>query len=112
MLATLSLPIAVETSAFFTAKVPPKPQHSSLCGSATKSRPRTAASSRAGWSVRCSDRSEWQDVCSVTVCGKDAPTSVTPSLSTSSSENSNTRPRKSPTSAWSGASPDAAASFG
>ncbi len=48
MLATLSLPIAVETSAFFTAKVPPNPQHSSLCGSATKWRPRTAASSRTG----------------------------------------------------------------
>ena len=31
--ATLSAPIAVETSAFLTAKVPPKPQHSSLRGS-------------------------------------------------------------------------------
>ena len=43
-------------------------------------------------------RSEWQVVCSVTVCGKNAPVSATPSLSTSSSENSYTRGSKASTS--------------
>ena len=44
----LSASIAIEVSAFFTAKVPPKPQHSSAPGSSTRSRPRTARSSRSG----------------------------------------------------------------
>ena len=37
-----------EVSAFFTAKVPPKPQHSRASGSSTRSMPRTARSSRRG----------------------------------------------------------------
>ena len=40
--------MAAETSGFFTAKVPPKPQHSSAPGSSTSSRPATARSSRSG----------------------------------------------------------------
>ena len=57
---TLSPPMATDTSAFFTAKVPPKPQHSSACGSSTRSMPRTARSSRNGRSPTPSIRSEWQ----------------------------------------------------
>ena len=90
----LSDTIALDTSAFFSEKVPPNPQHSSDPGRSTSSRPRTARSSRCGLSPRCSERSEWQDGCSVTVCGNEAPTSVTPSFSTRSSVNSNTRPSK------------------
>ena len=36
---TLSAAIAVETSAFLTANVPPKPQHSSLCGRSASCEP-------------------------------------------------------------------------
>ena len=57
---SLSLSIAAEVSAFFTAKVPPKPQHSSASGSSTRSSPRTAASSRSGRSPTRSSRAEWQ----------------------------------------------------
>ena len=56
----LSASIAVEMSAFFTANVPPKPQHSSAPGSSTRSIPRTARSSRSGLSPTRSIRSEWQ----------------------------------------------------
>ncbi len=37
----LVAPIATEVSAFFTAKVPPKPQHSSAAGRSTSVSPRT-----------------------------------------------------------------------
>ena len=53
----LSFSIATETSAFFTANVPPKPQHSSERGSSTKRRPRTARSSAIGCPRTCSERS-------------------------------------------------------
>ena len=56
----LSDPIATEVSAFFRAKVPPNPQHSSARGSGTRSIPRTAASNRVGRSPTRSIRSEWQ----------------------------------------------------
>ena len=39
----LSATIATDVSAFLTAKVPPKPQHSSARGSSTSSSPRTAS---------------------------------------------------------------------
>ena len=55
----LSEPIATETSAFFTAKVPPKPQHSSAVGRSTSCRPRTLRSSRVGRSPTPRSRSEW-----------------------------------------------------
>jgi len=51
---------APETSAFFTAKVPPKPQHCSRPSSGTSSSPRTARSNRNGLSPRCRLRSPWQ----------------------------------------------------
>ena len=61
--------MAVETPAFLTAKVPPKPQHWSLLRQLDQRRgPRTALKqTRCGLSPRCSDRSEWQEVWSVTV---------------------------------------------
>src|SRR5579885_1260436 len=59
-LRTFSLSIAREVSAFFTAKVPPKPQHSCAPGSSTSSRPRTARSRRRGASPTCRKRREWQ----------------------------------------------------
>ena len=55
----LSEPIAMETSAFFMANVPPKPQHSCAPGSSTRSMPRTARSSWSGRSPTRSIRSEW-----------------------------------------------------
>ena len=55
----LSASIAVDVSEFLTAKVPPKPQHWSASGSSTRSRPRTARSSRNGLSSTRSIRSEW-----------------------------------------------------
>src|SRR6185503_11486818 len=42
----LSEPIATDTSAFFIAKVPPNPQHSSAAGNSTRSIPRTWRSNR------------------------------------------------------------------
>ncbi len=57
--ASFSSSIAAETSAFFTANVPPKPQHSSASGSSTSSTPGTARSSRSGASPTRSSRSEW-----------------------------------------------------
>ena len=59
-LSHLSASIAPETPAFFTANVPPKPQHSSAPGSSTSSIPRTARSSRSGRSPRRSMRRPWQ----------------------------------------------------
>src|SRR5581483_1062507 len=59
-LRTFALSIASEVSAFFTAKVPPKPQHSFAPGSSTSSRPRTARSRRTGASPTCRKRNEWQ----------------------------------------------------
>jgi len=56
--ATLSAPIAAETSGFFTEKVPPKPQHSSAPGSSTSSRPSTWRSSRVGRSPSFSSLDE------------------------------------------------------
>jgi hypothetical protein len=56
--AILSASIAVDVSAFFTANVPPKPQHWSAAGSSTRSRPRTARSSCSGRSPTRSSRSE------------------------------------------------------
>ena len=57
---TLSAPMAAETSGFLTAKVPPKPQHSSAPGSSRSSRPLTAGSSRRGRSPSPRTRSPWQ----------------------------------------------------
>ena len=56
--ATLSVQIAAETSGFFTENVPPNPQHDSASGRSTRSRPRTARSSRSGASPTLSMRSE------------------------------------------------------
>ena len=56
----LSASIAVDVSAFFTANVPPNPQHCSAAGSSTRSSPRTWRSSRSGLSPTRSTRSEWQ----------------------------------------------------
>ena len=56
----LSETIATDVSAFLTANVPPKPQHSSARGSSTRSSPRTRCSSRTGRSPTPSIRSEWQ----------------------------------------------------
>jgi hypothetical protein len=56
----LSASIAVDVSAFFSANVPPNPQHSRSPGSSTRSSPRTARSSRSGLSPTPSMRSEWQ----------------------------------------------------
>ena len=56
----LSASIAVEVSAFLTAKVPPNPQHWSAPSSSTRSMPRTARSSCSGLSPTRSRRSEWQ----------------------------------------------------
>ena len=56
----LSEPIATDVSEFFTANVPPKPQHSSAPGSSTSRSPRTCRSSRVGRSPTPSIRSEWQ----------------------------------------------------
>src|SRR4029079_1479992 len=89
---SLSESIASEVSAFLTANVPPKPQHSVASGRSTRSIPRTASSSRRGRSPTCSSRSEWHVGCSVTRCGNEAPTSVTPSRSTRNSVSSNSRP--------------------
>ena len=58
--------MAVETSAFLMAKVPPNPQHWSLSGSSMRSRPFTALSRRCGRSPIFSERREWQEVWSVT----------------------------------------------
>ena len=57
--ATLSAHIAAETSLFFTANVPPNPQHVSASGRSAKSSPRTARSSRSGASPTRSIRIEW-----------------------------------------------------
>ena len=65
----LSASIAVDTSAFFTANVPPNPQHSSASGSSTSSSPRTEESSRSGPSPTRSARSEWHVGWYVTLCG-------------------------------------------
>ena len=59
-LRSLSESIAIEVSAFLTANVPPKPQHSCASASSTRSMPCTARSSRSGASPTCSSRSEWQ----------------------------------------------------
>ena len=56
--AALSDPIATDVSQFFTANVPPNPQHSSARGSGTRSIPATAANSRVGRSPTRSIRSE------------------------------------------------------
>ena len=48
---TFSSTMAVEMRAIFTAKVPPKPQHSSGCSSGRYSRPSTMASRRSGCST-------------------------------------------------------------
>jgi len=56
----LSASIAAEVSAFFTAKVPPNPQHEAASGSSTSCSPATLRSSRSGRSPTPSIRSEWQ----------------------------------------------------
>src|SRR6185503_4565932 len=66
----LSASIAVETSGFFSAKVPPKPQHDCASGSGTRSIPRTARSSRSGRSPTLSARNPWHAGWYVTRCGK------------------------------------------
>ena len=57
---TLSESIAIDVSAFFTANVPPNPQHSRAPSNSTKSIPRTSRSNRAGRSPSRRLRSEWQ----------------------------------------------------
>ena len=57
---SLSESIAIEVSAFLTANVPPKPQHSWASSISTRSMPWTARSSRSGRSPTFSSRSEWQ----------------------------------------------------
>ncbi|TWH35230.1 hypothetical protein L600_000100002340 [Isoptericola variabilis J7] len=57
--AVLSASIAADVSAFFSANVPPNPQHDSASGSSTRSIPATARSRRSGRSPTCSMRSEW-----------------------------------------------------
>ena len=57
-LASLSASIAADTSWFFSANVPPKPQQDSAAGSSTSSRPATARSSRSGRSPTRTIRSE------------------------------------------------------
>ena len=57
---TLSETIAIDVSAFLTANVPPKPQHSPASGSSTRSMPPTARNSRSGRSPTCSMRRLWQ----------------------------------------------------
>ena len=56
----LSESIAMDVSAFFTANVPPKPQHSSASGNSTSSMPRTALKSFFGASPTPSILKEWQ----------------------------------------------------
>ena len=85
---TLSPSIAIEVSAFLTANVPPKPQHSRAPSSSTRSIPRTLRSSRSGRSPIPSARIEWHVGCSVTRCGNEAPTSSTPSTSQTNSDSS------------------------
>jgi hypothetical protein len=56
----LSASIADDTAGFFSANVPPNPQHCSAPGSSARSMPSTARSSCSGrWPTR-SSRSEWQ----------------------------------------------------
>ena len=59
-LSSFASSIARETSAFLTANVPPKPQHSSASGSSTSSTPGTAEQERQRASPSRSSRSEWQ----------------------------------------------------
>ncbi len=56
----LSAPIATDVSAFFTAKVPPKPQHSSAAGRSTSAQPPHRLEQPRGRSPTPSIRSEWQ----------------------------------------------------
>ena len=67
---TLSASIADDTSAFFTANVPPKPQHSSAWGSSTSSMPAHGAQQPQRPVAQPSSRSEWQVGWKVTRCGK------------------------------------------
>src|SRR5204863_10206609 len=83
ILVHLSASIALDVSAFLTAKVPPKPQHSVESCSSTSSRPRTRPSSRSGASPTWVTRSEWQVGWYATRWANLAPTSSTPSRSTS-----------------------------
>src|ERR687894_732235 len=57
---SLSPSIAAEVSAFFTANVPPNPQHCSASPSSTRSIPRTLRKSSSGASPTFSIRREWQ----------------------------------------------------
>src|SRR5664280_3065294 len=52
--------MAVEVSAFFSAKVPPNPQQLSAFGNSVSRMPSTALSSRTGLSPTCSIRRLWQ----------------------------------------------------
>ena len=110
--ATLSAQIAADTSGFFTANVPPNPQHVSASGRSARSRPRTARSSRSGASPTLSIRSEWQLGWYVTRCGKYPPTSVTPSTSARNTESSWVRGATSATARARPGSPASAASTG
>ncbi len=82
----MSSPIATDVSAFLTANVPPNPQHAVGPRQVDqRSGPSTAWRSRVGRSPTPSSRVEWQVGWNATVCGKWAPTSVTPSTSTRNS---------------------------
>jgi hypothetical protein len=67
----LSDSVAAETSAFFTANVPPNPQQWSLFEfeGPTRPSPRTLVGNRTGFSATCNDYTESEDLRSVTVCG-------------------------------------------
>src|SRR5581483_7362947 len=84
----LSASIALDVSAFLIANVPPKPQHSRAWSSSTSSRPRTLRSRRSGASPTRVTRSEWHVGWYATRARNEAPTSSTPSCSTSSSDSS------------------------
>ena len=60
MAVVFSASIALETSAFLTAKVPPKPQHCSTFARGTRSIPRTAFSKVRGPSPSSRFRRPWQ----------------------------------------------------
>ena len=84
---TLSEPIASEVSAFFTANVPPNPQH----WSASQVDQRQAIDGREQSSRSIADAEdphEWQVGWNATGWGNVAPTSVTPRTSTRNSVSS------------------------
>ena len=76
-LAAFASPIAAEIMLNFTAKVPPKPQQSSLYCISTSSSPRTWRKISRGSCFNRSSRRAWHASWYATRCGNAAPTSVT-----------------------------------